>query len=108
MSSGNERILVKLKEREEQLYLSNVAFGEHEGKFLGEHLMKEGNNHIRSLVFTGATFDSEGAKSVGELLAKSSRMEGVSFGGFLMLRSTEGLLSICAALKSKNTCLRRI
>lgn len=37
MSDGTERILVKLKEREEQLYLSNVAFGEHEGKFLGEH-----------------------------------------------------------------------
>lgn len=72
MSATVSRIVKLLKERTEELVLGHGPFGEEEGQFLFEELLKEENRHVSCIVLSTYYTSEEGIRWLGKLVEKSS------------------------------------
>lgn len=69
------KVLSQLREKKETLLMKTLCFGDECGKLLLEELLKDDNSHVHTLRLCSVEIDADGARCLGELLAKSSRLK---------------------------------
>lgn len=68
-----------LNERKEVLSIQQGFFGEEEGKFLADMLLKEENRHVCNVVFSYVSIDAKAALCLEEQLANNARLKSFSW-----------------------------